>query len=185
MIGYLEGTIKYANKGRIVLFANGIGFNVCIPTSVSFLEADNAKLFIHTHMRDDNISLFGFNSPEDLDLFELLISVSGVGPKIGLTIFSQTNSENIISAIQASNLTFFTAISGVGKKTAQRLILDLKSKVGKGDVNMNNLDGASELVDSLVSLGFQKSEVSSIFSQIDTSQTLSTQVKTALKLLRK
>lgn len=185
MIGYLEGKIKYASKGKLILFANGIGFNVSTPTSVSYLEGDNAILFIHTHMRDDNISLFGFTSPEDLDLFELLISVSGVGPKIGLSIFSQTSSENIVSAIQSSNLNFFTAISGVGKKTAQRLILDLKSKVGKGDVNMSNLEGASEFVDSLVSLGFQKQEVASIISQVDMTGTLSAQVKSALKLLRK
>lgn len=185
MIGYLEGTIKYANKGKLILFANGIGFTVSTPTSVTFLEGESAKLYIHTHLRDDNLSLFGFSTPEDLDLFELLISVSGVGPKIGLSIFSQANSENIISAIQTSNLNFFTAISGVGKKTAQRIILDLKSKVGKGDVNMSSLEGASEFVDSLVSLGFQKSEVSSIISQIDMSQPLASQVKSALKLLKK
>jgi Holliday junction DNA helicase RuvA len=185
MIGYLEGTIKYANKGRFILFCNGIGFTVTTPSSVSYLEGENAKLFIHTHIREDNLALFGFATPEDLDLFELLISVSGVGPKIGLSIFSQTNAENIINAIQSSNLTFFTAISGVGKKTAQRIILDLKSKVGKGDVNMNNLEGASELVDSLIGLGFQKSEISAIYSQVDSSQTLSVQIIAALKLLRK
>lgn len=185
MIGYLEGTIKYATKGKLILFAGGIGFTVSTPTSISFLEGESAKLYIHTHLRDDNLALFGFASPEDLDLFELLISVSGVGPKIGLSIFSQASSENITKAIQSSDLNFFTAISGVGKKTAQRIILDLKSKVGKGDVNMSNLEGSSELVDSLVGLGFQKSEISSIYSQIDTSQTLSTQIKAALKLLRK
>lgn len=185
MIGYLEGTVKYANKGRYILFCNGIGFTVTTPTSVLYLEGQSAKLFIHTHIREDNLALFGFSSPEDLDLFELLTSVSGVGPKIGLAIFSQTSSDNIVSAIQSSNLTFFTAISGVGKKTAQRIILDLKSKVGKGDVNMNNLEGASELVDSLISLGFQKAEISAVYSQIDSSLDLSGQVKAALKLLRK
>lgn len=185
MIGYLEGNIKYANKGRFILFCNGIGFSVTTPSSVTYLEGESAKLYIHTHLREDNLALFGFSTPQDLDLFELLISVSGVGPKIGLAIFSQTSAANIVNAIQSSDLTFFTAISGVGKKTAQRIILDLKSKVGKGDVDMNNLEGASELVDSLIGLGFQKSEISSIYSQVDTSQTLSTQIKTALKLMRK
>ena len=84
-----------------------------------------------------------------------------------------------------SNLAFFSSISGVGKKTAQKIILDLKSKIGKGDVNMSNLEGNSELVDSLVSLGFQKGEISSVYSQIDSSLPLGAQVKSALKLLRK
>jgi Holliday junction DNA helicase RuvA len=185
MIGYLDGTIKFASKGKLIIYTGGIGFTVNTPTNISFLEGQKASLYIHTHLRDDNLSLFGFATPQDLDLFELLITVSGVGPKIALSIFSQSSSENVINAIQSSNLNFFTAISGVGKKTAQRLILDLKAKVGKGDVNMSNLEGASEFVDSLVSLGFQRSEVAAIISQVDMSGSLSDQVKSALKLLRK
>lgn len=185
MIGYLEGEIKYASRGRIILFAGGVGFNVNIPASLTFLAKDKAQLYIHTHLREDNLSLFGFATPEDLDLFELLISISGVGPKIGLAIFTQATADNIVSAIQQSNLNFFTSISGVGKKTAQRIILDLKSKVGKGDVNMTNLEGASELVDSLISLGFQKPEISTIISDIDSALPLTAQVRLALKLLKK
>jgi Holliday junction DNA helicase RuvA len=185
MIGYLEGEIKYATKGKVILFAGGIGFTVNIPVSLTFLPKDKAELYIHTHLREDNLSLFGFATPEDLELFELLISVSGVGPKIGLAIFASTSASNIVSAIQLSNLNFFTSISGVGKKTAQRIILDLKSKVGKGDVNMTNLEGASELVDSLVSLGFQKPEIATIISDIDSALPLASQVRLALKLLKK
>ncbi len=185
MIGYLEGEIKYSGNGKVILFANGIGFTVFIPSSLSFLERDRAQLFIHTHLREDNLSLFGFATPEDLDLFELLISVSGVGPKIGLAIFASANAGNIVKAIESSNLTFFNAISGVGKKTAQKIILDLKSKVSKGDINMKNLEGASELVDSLIALGFQKQEISSVLSGIDSSLSLSAQIREALNLLRK
>ena len=184
MIGYLEGEIKYSGKGKIILFANGIGFTVFVPTSVNFLEKDFAKLYIHTHLREDNLSLFGFFTSQDLDLFELLISVSGVGPKIGLAILSMSSSENIIKAIESSNLTFFNSISGVGKKTAQKIILDLKSKVGRGEVNMKNLEGESELVGSLIGLGFAKPEISKIISQVDTSQEISSQIRSALKLLR-
>ena len=185
MIGYLEGEIKYATKGKIILFANGIGFTVNIPTSLTFLEKDQAKLYIHTHLREDNLSLFGFSTASDLDLFELLISVSGVGPKIGLGIFSVAKAENIIQAIESSNLSFFTSISGVGKKTAQKIILDLKSKVGKGEINMKNLEGSSELVDSLVSLGFQKQEITSVIADIDSSLPLGAQIKMALKSLHR
>lgn len=183
MIGYLEGEIKYATTGKVILFCNGIGFTVNTPSNLSFLKGQKTQLYIHTHLREDNLSLFGFSTPEDLSLFETLIGVSGVGPKIGLTMFTSASAEMIKQAISSSNLTFFTSIPGVGKKTAQKIILDLKSKISKGDVNMDNLEGNSELVDSLIGLGFQKTEISRIITQIDSTQTLSTQVKTALKLL--
>lgn len=183
MIGYLEGTIKHFQLGKIILFSGGIGFTVHIPSSLNFSQNQKVELFIHTHLRDDNLSLFGFDTPENLDLFELLISVNGVGPKIGLAIFASATSANITEAISQSNLNFFTSISGVGKKTAQRIILDLKSKIAKGDVNMNALEGNSELVDSLISLGFQKHEISKVISQIDSSLPLASQVRQSLKLL--
>jgi holliday junction DNA helicase RuvA len=185
MIGYLEGQIKYATQGKIILFANGIGFTVHLPGNLNFLENQKASLYIHTHIREDNLALFGFKTPTDLDIFELLLTVSGVGPKIALAMLTSSTEENIKKAISESNLAFFSSISGVGKKTAQKIILDLKSKIGKGDVNMGNLEGNSELIDSLISLGFQKGEISSIYSKIDTSLPLGAQVKEALKQLRK
>lgn len=183
MIGYLEGTIKHVQSGKIILFANGIGFTIHLPSNLAFLESGTASLYIHTHLRDDNLSLFGFNSAKDLDLFELLISVSGVGPKIGLSIFSSASFQNICDAISQSNLNFFTAISGVGKKTGQRIILDLKSKLSKGDINMDSIQGNSELSDSLLALGFQKSEIISVIPKIDSTQALAVQVRESLKLL--
>lgn len=185
MIGYLEGTIKHAQKNKVLLFANGIGFAVYLPENHNLSIGEKTALFIHTHFRDDDLSLFGFLTAVDLELFETLIGVSGVGPKTALNIFSQSTAENIVQAISQSNLNFFTSISGVGKKTAQRIILDLKSKVSKGDIDMDNLEGKSELFDSLVSLGFQKSELSPIISQIDSSSPLASQVKLALRLLNK
>ena len=185
MIGYLEGQIKHAQEGKIILFCNGIGFTVAIPSSLHFLIGEQAKLFIHTHLREDNLALFGFADANDLDLFEKLISVSGVGPKIGLSIFTASNHDAVVQAITTSNLQFFTGISGVGKKTAQKIILDLKSKISKGDINMQNLEGDSELLASLISLGFQKNEIGSVITQVDSALPLGQQVKLALKLLNK
>ena len=185
MIGYLEGTIKNATTGKVILFANGIGFTVHLPGNLNHLEGQKAVFFVHTHIREDDLSLFGFKTSADLDIFELLLTVSGVGPKIALAMLTSSTEENIKKAISESNLGFFNSISGVGKKTAQKIILDLKSKIGKGDVNMSNLEGNSELTDSLISLGFQKGEISSIYSQIDSSLPLGAQVKSALNLLKK
>lgn len=185
MIGYLEGTVKYAKPGKIVLFANGIGFTVSIPSNIIFLEKQKVELFIHTHIREDNLSLFGFKKTDDLDIFELLLTVSGVGPKIALTMLSSSIEEKIRKAISESNLAFFSSIPGIGKKTAQKIILDLKSKIDKVSVNMNNLEGNSDLIDSLISLGYQKGEIASIYPKIDSDLSLGDQVKSALKLLKK
>lgn len=185
MIGYLEGEIKYATQGKVILFANGIGFTIHLPASLNFLEGQNAQLYIHTHLREDNLALFGFSNALDLDLFELLITVSGVGPKIALTMLSSSTAENIKKAISESNLQFFSSISGIGKKTAQKIILDLKSKISKGEINLGNLEGSSELMDSLLALGFQKGEITPVYSQINSGLPLAVQVKDALKLLKK
>lgn len=185
MIGYLEGQVKQASIGHVILFCNGIGFSVNIPKNLNYTEGQNTSFFIHTHLRDDDLSLFGFSTYTDLKLFETLITVSGVGPKIGLTMFASSTAQNIIDAIATSNLNFFTSIPGVGKKTAQRLILDLKSKLSKGDINMSAMEGNSELTDSLIALGYQKTEISAVIAKIDSTQSLGTQVKEALKLLKK
>jgi holliday junction DNA helicase RuvA len=184
MIGYLEGLVKYSGTGKIILFAGGVGFTIHHPHNLVFLANQKIALYIHTHLREDSLSLFGFPTAKDLDIFELLLTVSGVGPKIALAMLSASTEENIKKAISESNLAFFSSISGIGKKTAQKIILDLKSKIGKGDVNLSNLEGNSDLQNSLISLGFQKNEISSIYTQIDTDLPLSEQVKMALKLLK-
>ncbi len=185
MIGYLEGQIKHYAKGKALLFAGGIGFAVFTPSTYAFSKGIKVELFIHTHLRDDNLSLFGFKTAEELDLFELLITVSGVGPKTALNIFDFGTPEKITDAIKDSNLTFFTSISGLGKKTAQKIILDLKSKISKGDISLAKLEGDNELVDSLLSLGFQKSEIGKVIGKIDSTEPLPSQIKNALKLLSK
>ena len=185
MIGYLEGKVKHAQKNKILLFAGDIGFSVFVPDNHRYVMGDSIEIFIHTHLRDDDLSLFGLPTASQLELFELLITVSGVGPKTALNIFAKATEENIVQAISQSNLNFFTSISGVGKKTAQKIILDLKNKLSKGDINMLALEGNSELVDSLVSLGFQKSEIQAVIPQVDSNLTLQDQIRASLKLLKK
>lgn len=185
MIGYLEGVIKNSQKNKVLIFTGGVGYAVFIPENHGLKENDKTNLFIHTHFRDNELSLFGFKTADELNLFEILINVSGVGPKTALNIFSNSTPDRIITAISDSNLLFFTSISGVGKKTGQRIILDLKSKLSKGDISLSKLEGDSELSQSLISLGFQKSEINSIISKIDTNSSTESQIKQALKLLGK
>ncbi len=185
MIGFIEGTIRYAQKNKVLIFTAGVGYSVFVSESHGLNVNDKASLYIHTHFRDNELSLFGFKTADELNLFEVLINVSGVGPKTALNIFSASTPDKVITAIKNSNLSFFTSISGVGKKTGQRIILDLKTKLSKGDINLNKLEGDSQLSDSLISLGFQKNEINSVLPKIDVSNSIEDQIKLALKLLRK
>ncbi len=184
MIGYLEGKVIFAEKGKVILFCNGIGFIVSTPHNLNFTKSQEVQLFIHTHIREDDLALYGFQTAEDLKLFDTLISVSGVGPKIALTMLSVSSEETIKNAIISSDLAFFSSVPGVGKKTAQKIILDLRSKITKTDLDISKLEEDSDFTNSLVSLGFRKSEVASIYSKIDPSLPLDQKVKTALKLLK-
>ncbi|MBI3954669.1 Holliday junction branch migration protein RuvA [Candidatus Collierbacteria bacterium] len=183
MIGFLSGQIIAAKFGEVLLNVNGVGYKVMVPTNLS-PKSGNLSLYIHTHVREDALVLFGFSTKADLDLFELLIGVSGVGPKSALAILSAAGELAVRQAIEEGNLSFFSAIPGIGKKSAQKILLDLRPKLGRKDFDLDKLENDSELVQALVSLGFKAGEISPILTKIDSSADLSTKIKQALKYLR-
>lgn len=184
MIGFLSGIVKSVSGSKAILNVGGVGYTVSLPTNHGLTPNQPAQLYIHTHVREDEISLYGFSQESSLDLFEKLLGVSGVGPKSALTILSAAAPDHIKQAIIGSNLAFFTAISGIGKKGAQKIILELKPKLGRGQADLANLEGNSELDQALTNLGFSKNEIVSVISRIDQTEELGLQIKKALKLLR-
>ena len=185
MIGFLSGQVKSSQLGKIILDINGVGYLVNIPSNLNPTPSTKIDLHIHTHVKEDDISLYGFSQATQMELFRHLISVSGIGPKIALAVLSVGTPDQILSAIKASNVDFFTAISGIGKKGAQRLIIELKNKFDQQDLDIGTFDQSGELVEALSSLGFKKTELSSIITKIDPSLPLEKQVKQALKLLHR
>lgn len=168
MINYLRGKIKLIKAGFLVLEVSGIGHRVTISPELAVKENENIELYVHEHIKEDSDDFYGFKSWEELELFERLISVNGVGPKAGMSIMSSSKPDKIINSIISDDLSFFTGISGIGKKVAAKIILDLKSK-------LSGLDGSSiiysgedtnDVLDALVSLGYKKSEVIQIVSSI-------------------
>jgi Holliday junction DNA helicase RuvA len=134
MIAMLSGKIAYKGISHVVVDAQGVGYRVFIPLTTFYAlpEADQAiTLHIHTSVKEDAIHLFGFYTREERELFQLMISVSGIGPKVALNILSGISSAELLEAISAGNLTKLTAIPGIGRKMAERLILELKEKVMK------------------------------------------------------
>jgi holliday junction DNA helicase RuvA len=132
MIAHLRGTILEKHPNQVILEAAGVGYDVQIPISTfTALPEPGAtgSLRIHTHVREDALLLFGFATPEEKSVFERLISVSGIGPKLAITVLSGLPTGELIAAIRSSDLPRLIRIPGIGKKTAERIVLELKDKL--------------------------------------------------------
>lgn len=167
MIGYLTGKAQFRSENRLLVVTNGIGYEVVVSqlTSADIVLGCDISLFIHTHVREDELSLYGFLTRDELVFFRLLISVSGIGPKLALGIL-QHPVDKVKSAILLEDVAFLTQLPGIGKKTAGRLVLDLKSKVEVSDLaslqHHRALD--RDTVDALVHLGYDKGFVTRVLS---------------------
>ena len=131
MIGYLSGKIISSKPTRIILDVNGVGYvvNISINTFEKISDKESANLFIHTNVKEDSISLFGFYNESEKDMFELLISVNGIGPKLAISILSGILVDELRHAIMDGDISRIVSIPGIGRKTAERLVLELKSKI--------------------------------------------------------
>lgn len=193
MIAYLRGTLLVRDDPYIIIDANGVGYKVLL--SGSFLAKlpqlqKEFQLFIYTHVREDILELYGFQNYKDLKLFELLIGVSGIGPKTAIGAFSVGTSSAIRTAIVNSDVAFFTSIPRLGKKNAQKLIIELKSKFGPDspDLVLDDLqsEDSIELVAALKVFGYSSQEAHKALKEVDGhTGSLEEKVKMALKYLGK
>ena len=169
MIAHLSGKILFHKNGFVILDIGGVGYKISIASKKELKDGELASYFIHQHLREDSNDLYGFDSYEELGLFEQLISVNGVGPKVGMLLMSSAEASKIVRAILNEDLTFFQSISGIGKKVAARIILDLKSKITGIDSEsiIGNLgDNGNEVLDAMQSLGYKHIEITKLFPKI-------------------
>jgi Holliday junction DNA helicase RuvA len=193
MIASLEGIIDAVSKDSLIVNVNGIGFRVTVTTSVLSemgITGREVKLYTHFHVREDDMSLFGFGSLDELKLFETLISVSGLGPKTGMAMLSAMSADQVAMAIASGSVEILTTIPGIGKKTADRLILELKDKVGGVMISSPAGKAAQEnadVVSALVSLGYSVQETTRAVNALPSGKklTLENKVKLALQYLGK
>lgn len=170
MISSLKGKIERMAGDYIEVEVNGVGYLIFVGKK-NYQVGDEVKIYTYMAVSENEISLFGFENWDDVNLFKMLISVSGVGPKTGAQILIGTKSDLIIKAIGNADVDFFQKIKGIGKKTAQRIIIDLKSKIGGlGELDLSN-DGETkedELWMSLKQLGFDKKEIEKVVKKMPT-----------------
>lgn len=174
MFSYLKGTIAEINPLYCVIDCNGVGYEVEISLSTyeKIRRLDEVKILIHYHKTDDDIRLFGFYAADEKAMFRKLISVSRIGPKIAISMLSSLPISSIINSILTDDYSLLSKVPGIGKKTAQRLIIELKDKVGDieikeqllGEVQIN--DVAKEAENALLKLGYKPFEIRKAFQTI-------------------
>lgn len=198
MIASLKGKIILKDLNYIIVECSGVGFK-CFVTQTTHSKSgqvgDDVFLYTYMSVKEDAIDLFGFTELGELEAFKLIISVSGVGAKIGLALLSQFTYESLMLNIASGDAKALTAASGVGIKLAQRIILELKDKVGsiavsdeavseiKAVGNASSNTNSKEAVEALVSLGYSLSEASLAVGKLDQSLDIDALIKGALKLL--
>ena len=189
MIGYLEGTVLMRLEDAVVLrTAAGVGYQVYLPLPLlaerAALEAV-LEVFVVTVVRDNDLSLYGFATPEGKALFELLLKASGVGPKLALALLSAFGPGELRTAIVHQDTALLATIPGVGKKTASRLCVELGDRLGQGAFTpQGEREGAGELISALTNLGFPEKDVVPVVRRLkEENQPFNVQLKTALGLL--
>jgi holliday junction DNA helicase RuvA len=186
MIGYLRGIPRIISD-RLILDVNGVGYMVNVSLSVmSRVHTEEImELYTHTHVREEDLSLYGFSSPTELQIFEQLLSVTGVGPKTALHIADKGLAQ-ITAAVQEADVAFFTQVPRVGKKLGQKIIIDLRSKLG----SLKELDlkpesqKYSDIVSALESLGYSTNDIHQTLQHLDIEHlSLQEAIKAAMKYL--
>jgi Holliday junction DNA helicase RuvA len=193
MISFLEGKIEHINDKNIILNTGGIGYSVHVMPKIAMalklVQTEPVKLFIHSqlNMREGVFDLYGFKSKEDLEMFHLILSVNGIGPKGAMNIMSTVEPRHLKAAVVNDDAAYLKKVSGLGPKTAQRLILELKNKVDyidMGDMAGVNLSEEHQAVEALMALGYSQSVAQETLKDIKTSR-LEDRVREALKILGK
>lgn len=202
MIDFLRGIPAHAEADYVVLDVGGVGYRVfCAnPYAVSVKSGEPVTMYIHHHVREDAILLFGFATRDEQALFRHLLNVNGIGPRVAIGILSAGRPEAVIAAIEREDVTFLTKLPGIGKKTAQRIILDLKDKLGELSASLpvrtdalayeeapSGNTSSSEAKQALVVLGYSEAEIDRVWPAVlkksSESDTTDAIVKKALQVL--
>lgn len=194
MIGFVEGIIEYIDVNKIVVNNNGVGYNVFMPASqIDTLNVDETvRVFTYLNVREDAMQLFGFLTRDDLEVFKLLITVNGIGPKGGLAVLSTITTDDLRVAVISEDAKAISKAPGIGAKTAQKVIIELKDKLNLEDVlepkldanfQVNDNNSMSEAVMALVALGYSQADAYRAVKSIDNIEELDVEnvIKMALK----
>jgi Holliday junction DNA helicase RuvA len=187
MIGHIEGEVRAIRGTYCIVSAGGVGYKVfCTKdTLASLKQGARASLWTHLAVRESILDLYGFKEEEEMRFFDLLLTVSGIGPKSALAILDIAAVETLRSAISGSNASYLTKVSGIGKKTAEKIVLELKDKVGAGTAESNRALSSDEgALEAMRALGYSQSEAREALRKVpDEFQGVNDRLREALRLL--
>lgn len=179
----LNGKIIDIESTFIVVDCCGVGYLVYTPNPYSFELGETYLIYVYQHIREDEMSLYGFKTKEEKDLFLRLIGVKGLGPKMALPILATGSIPGIIDAIDRENILYLKKFPKIGDKLARQIVLDLKGKITINTQDMQNDTSLDELTDVLKGLGYKEKDIKGILPRVDKTLTIEEQIKDALKLL--
>src|SRR5580698_9744120 len=192
MIAHLRGKLLDKHPNQAIVEAGGVGYDVTIsvPTFSELTQVGTeVSLHIYTHVREDALALYGFGRPEEKHLFEKLLTVSGIGPKLAITILSGMAADEMIGAIRGNDLARLTRIPGIGKKTAERMVLELRDKLPAGGAEAAVVSGLSaveeDVLSALVNLGYQRGAAEKAVAATAKNGSFEVMFREALKALSK
>ena len=191
MIGSIRGKIILKTEKFLIVETGGVGYKISVsPDTLSKIALrlrsgqndTEVSFWIHTHVREDAIDLYGFLEREELEFFEMLINVSGIGPKGALAILGIASLETLRQAISTGDTAYLTKISGIGRKTAEKIVIELRDKVGKAETG-SSLEGELDALEALKSLGYSQNEARDALKKVSPDADINTKIREALKIL--
>lgn len=185
MYSYIKGLITEIESNYIVIEQSGIGYTVYTANPYQFEENEEYKIYLYQYVREDEISLYGFKTVEERNLFLKLISVKGLGCKMALPMLATGSIDGIIDAIERENILYLKKFPKIGDKVARQIILDLKGKLVAGTSVINTNSELEELVEVLKGLGYKPGDIKKVLPHIHKTSNIEDQIKEALKLLLK
>ncbi len=191
MIAYIKGKVLNKGRGYVIVVAQDIGYQVFVnPTMITEISVgQSVELYTHHHVREEALDLYGFRLPEELEMFEMLLSISGIGPKSALGVLAIATVPEIRETIAQGDSSLLTKVSGIGKKTAERIVLELREKVAALDAGRRQAGGvsaSSDEIDALMALGYSLQQAREALKSVDAETKESGQrIKEALRNLGK
>ena len=185
MIGSIRGKIISKTDKYLIVEVGGVGYRISVsPDALSKAKKTDEEIFlwIHTHVREDSFDLYGFLSQEELDFFEMLLNVSGIGPKGALSILGIASLETLRKAISTGDTAYLTKISGIGRKTAEKIVIELRDKIGT-ELEGSSLQVELDALEALKSLGYSGTEARDVLKKVSPGANTNTKIREALKIL--
>lgn len=173
MISYLKGTIQNKGKGSVIVNVRDVGYKVFVnlTTHIELDIGQSVEFYVHHHIKEDMSDLYGFFKMEQLEMFEMLLSISGVGPKSALGVLGIAQVNQIKETIAQGDPSLLTKVSGIGKKTAERMVLELREKVGRaeepGSGGASSISASSDEIDALMALGYSMVQAREALKKVD------------------